>query len=173
MTNIGTTRSSVAFLIDVLVKIATELDQAREDAGQVESRIMKKRIKSLTVDLPPLPDFSCFHSVFRPGTARKVPTPDGDIRSAYFLAYDVENCEYMTIDDDEIVEAMDSGRELVSATFVTPYPPGFPILVPGQVVSEEILAFMRALDVTEIHGYEPEFGLQLFTEQALQNFLKK
>jgi arginine decarboxylase len=68
---------------------------------------------------------------------------------------------------------MDSGRELVSATFVTPYPPGFPILVPGQVVSEEILAFMRALDVTEIHGYEPEFGLQLFTEQALQNFLKK
>jgi arginine decarboxylase len=79
----------------------------------------------------------------------------------------------MTIDDDEIVEAMDSGRELVSATFVTPYPPGFPILVPGQVVSEEILAFMRALDVTEIHGYEPEFGLQLFTEQALQNFLKK
>jgi arginine decarboxylase len=79
----------------------------------------------------------------------------------------------MTIDDDEIVEAMASGRELVSATFVTPYPPGFPILVPGQVVSEEILAFMRALDVTEIHGYEPEFGLQLFTEQALQNFLKK
>jgi arginine decarboxylase len=79
----------------------------------------------------------------------------------------------MTIDDDEIVEAMDSGRELVSASFVTPYPPGFPILVPGQVVSEEILAFMRALDVTEIHGYEPEFGLQLFTEQALQNFLKQ
>ena len=173
MTNIGTTRSSVAFLIDVLVKIATELDQAREDAGQVESRIMEKRIKSLTVDLPPLPDFSCFHPVFRPGTAREVPTPDGDIRSAYYLAYDVENCEYMTIDDDEIVEAMDSGRELVSASFVTPYPPGFPILVPGQVVSEEILAFMRALDVTEIHGYEPEFGLQLFTEQALQNFLKQ
>ena len=79
----------------------------------------------------------------------------------------------MTIDEDEIVKAMGSGRELVSATFVIPYPPGFPILVPGQVVSEEILAFMRALDVTEIHGYEPEFGLQLFTEEALQTLSKK
>ncbi len=173
MTNIGTTRSSVAFLIDVLVKIATELDQAREDAGRVESRIIEKRIKSLTVDLPPLPDFSYFHPVFCPGSLHKIPTPDGDIRGAYFLAYDVENCEYLPIDDDEIVDAMASGRELVSATFVTPYPPGFPILVPGQVVSEEILGFMRALDVTEIHGYEPAFGLQLFTEEALQKFLGK
>ena len=173
MTNIGTTRSSVAFLIEVLVKIATELDQASEDAGRVETRIMEKRIKSLTIDPPPLPDFSYFHPVFCPGSLHKIPTPDGDIRTAYFLAYDIENCEYMTIDGDEIAVAMNSGRELVSATFVTPYPPGFPILVPGQVVSEEILAFMRVLDVTEIHGYEPEFGLQLFTEEALQKSRKK
>jgi len=66
---------------------------------------------------------------------------------------------------------MKSGRELVSASFVTPYPPGFPILVPGQVISEEILAFMRALDVKEIHGYEPEIGLQLFTEEVLEGLL--
>ena len=38
----------------------------------------------------------------------------------------------------------------------------------GQVVSEAILAFIRALDVKEIHGYDPEIGLQLFTEEALQ-----
>jgi arginine decarboxylase len=42
------------------------------------------------------------------------------------------------------------------------------VLVPGQVISEQILAFIRALDVKEIHGYEPEIGLQLFTEAALQ-----
>ncbi len=47
---------------------------------------------------------------------------------------------------------MESGREVVSASFIIPYPPGFPILVPGQVISAEILAFMRALDVSEIHG---------------------
>ena len=171
MTNIGTTRSSVAFLIEVLVKIATELDLQREDASRVERRIIEKHIKSLSVDLPPLPDFSYFHSVFCPGAKQKIATPEGDIRTAFFLAYDDENCEYMTIEENTIGKAMKSGRELVSASFVTPYPPGFPILMPGQVVTEEILAFMRALDVKEIHGYNAEIGLQLFTEETLQRVL--
>ena len=131
-------------------------------------QLIDKRIKSLSKDLPPLPDFSHFHSGFRPRASSKLQTSEGDIRSAFFLAYDEENCEYMTIDEDNIGKAMKSGRELVSASFVTPYPPGFPVLVPGQVISEQILAFIRALDVKEIHGYEPEIGLQLFTEEALQ-----
>jgi arginine decarboxylase len=168
MTNIGTTRSSVAFLLEVLVKIATELDQERDEASRVGRQLIDKRIRSLSKDLPPLPDFSHFHLAFRPQASGKVQTSEGDIRSAFFLAYDEENCEYMTIDEDTIGKAMKSGRELVSASFVTPYPPGFPVLVPGQVISEQILAFIRALDVKEIHGYEPEIGLQLFTEEALQ-----
>ena len=173
MTNIGTTRSSVAFLIEVLVKIATELEQQREDASRVERKIIESKIRSLSQELPPLPDFSHFHEVFCAGAKRKVKTPEGDIRSAFFLAYDDENCEYMTIDEATIGAAMKSGRELVSASFVTPYPPGFPVLVPGQVISEAILAFIRALDVKEIHGYQPEIGLQLFTEEALQKFAAK
>jgi arginine decarboxylase len=56
----------------------------------------------------------------------------------------------------------------VSATFVTPYPPGFPVLVPGQVVSREILQFMRDLDTPEIHGYLPEFGYRVYTEKAIE-----
>ena len=64
---------------------------------------------------------------------------------------------------------MDSGQDVVSASFIIPYPPGFPILVPGQVVSREILAFMRALDVNEIHGYRAELGLRVFTHEALSN----
>ena len=168
MTNIGTTRSSVAFLIEVLVKIATEFEQQREDASRVERQLIENRIKSLSKELPPLPDFSYFHAAFCAGSKQKVTTTDGDIRSAFFNAYDDENCEYMTIDEATIGKAMKSGRSLVSASFVTPYPPGFPILVPGQVVSEEILAFIRALDVKEIHGYNPEIGLQLFTEELLQ-----
>ena len=48
-----------------------------------------------------------------------------------------------------------------------PYPPGFPILVPGQVISSGILAFMRALDVNEIHGYRADLGLRVFTPEAL------
>ena len=43
----------------------------------------------------------------------------------------------------------------------------FPILVPGQVVTDDILAFMSALDTREIHGYLPEFGYRVFTESAM------
>ena len=39
----------------------------------------------------------------------------------------------------------------------------------GQVVSREIIEYLNAVDVKEIHGYEPEIGLQLFTEEALKN----
>jgi arginine decarboxylase len=55
----------------------------------------------------------------------------------------------------------------VSALFVIPYPPGFPILVPGQIVSAAILAFMAALDVREIHGFRPELGFRVFNKAAL------
>jgi len=56
----------------------------------------------------------------------------------------------------------------VSATYVTPYPPGFPVLVPGQVFSREILQFMRDLDTPEIHGYLPNFGYRAYTEKAIE-----
>jgi arginine decarboxylase len=55
----------------------------------------------------------------------------------------------------------------VSSGFIIPYPPGFPILVPGQVISTGILDFMRKLDVTEIHGYRAELGLRVFTEVSI------
>jgi arginine decarboxylase len=55
----------------------------------------------------------------------------------------------------------------VSTTFVVPYPPGFPVLVPGQVVSKEIVYFLAQLDVKEIHGYNHDLGLSVFTPEAL------
>jgi arginine decarboxylase len=57
---------------------------------------------------------------------------------------------------------------VVSATFVTPYPPGFPVLVPGQVFSREILTFLRDLDTPEIHGYKQEVGFRVYTEKAIE-----
>ena len=165
MTNIGTTRSSVAYLIEVLVKVARELDDRLDDASNVEKKIFNNRVKALREDLPPLPDFSRFHDAFRISSGNG--TPEGDIRSAFFLAYDESKCEYLPIEGRSIEKEMASGRELVSTTFVIPYPPGFPILVPGQVLSKEIVTFMRALDVKEIHGYRPELGLRFFTQQAL------
>jgi arginine decarboxylase len=67
----------------------------------------------------------------------------------------------------EIDARLAEGPELVSAKFVIPYPPGFPIMVPGQVVTKEIITFMRKLDVKEIHGYNAGRGLELLRPEAL------
>ena len=168
MTNIGTTRSSVAYLIEVLVEVAKELDELLDDASRMERLSFEKRVTGLIEHVPPLPDFSRFHDAFRSGGD----TPEGDIRTAFFLSYDERNCDYHEL-GDALVERLQAGEELVSASFIIPYPPGFPILVPGQVISPEILTFMRALDVSEIHGYRPELGLQVFTKEALAGLSKK
>jgi arginine decarboxylase len=170
MTNIGTTRSSIAYLIEALVHLAKEIEERLEDASPMERRAFHRQVRKLTEELPPLPDFSRFHDAFR--TRDGTGTPEGDIRSAYFLAYDDTRCEYLGLSDRAIDSAIKSGRELVSSSFVIPYPPGFPILVPGQVISEAILTFMRALDVKEIHGYRAELGLRVFTENALAEQLQ-
>ena len=161
MTNIGTTRGSVTFLINALLQIADELDESRRSLNKREEEISKKHINSLIKDVPPLPDFSYFHRSFQasPGV------PGGNIREAFFLAYEEELCEYILLKD--CLKELANNKELVSTSFVIPYPPGFPILVPGQVVSEEILRFMIALDVKEIHGYRAELGLKVFTPEAL------
>ncbi len=164
MTNIGTSRGSIAYLLDVLIKIAKGFDRRWEESSRPERKIIEHHVKSLTQDLPPLPDFSRFHEAFRPRSNSIA----GDIRRAYFLSYDEDNTEYLRFDNEEVQGHMAQGRDVVSASFVIPYPPGFPVLVPGQVVSGEILDFLQALDVTEIHGYRPELGLLVFTEAALK-----
>lgn len=56
---------------------------------------------------------------------------DGDVREPFYLSYDEENVEYFTL--DEALKRIRQGKELVGSTFIIPYPPGFPIAVPGQV----------------------------------------
>lgn len=167
MTNIGTTRSSVAYLIEVLVEIAKSLDDRLDDASNMEKRSFDRRVSNLMEHYPPLPDFSRFHDAFRAAD-----TPDGDIRTAYYLSYNEENCDYLEL-SGTLKDALDAGETVVSASFIIPYPPGFPILVPGQVVSQEILSFMLALDVSEIHGYRPDLGLRVFTKEALEKIQTK
>jgi arginine decarboxylase len=89
------------------------------------------------------------------------------MREAYFMAYDAANLEYVKLNSKEIDERLSKGPELVSAKFVIPYPPGFPIMVPGQVVTKEIITFMRKLDVKEIHGYNAGKGLELLKPESL------
>lgn len=161
MTNIGTTRGSVTYLTNALLKIADELDHEFQSLSIKESKIRQNRIQSLTRDFPPLPDFSFFHHSFQavPGV------PGGNIREAFFLAYNENNYEYLPL--EECLPSMEKGRVLVASSFIIPYPPGFPVLVPGQVVSEEIIRFLTALDVSEIHGYRADLGLRIFKEDVL------
>ncbi|MEI6253349.1 MAG: ornithine decarboxylase [Mycobacteriaceae bacterium] len=166
MTNIGTTRSSVAFLVEVLVEIAGELDERDSEMSLAERTRFEKKVHRLTSNSAPLPDFSGFHPVFRDNSGA-VETPEGDVRRAFYLSYDDTNCEYLCA--EEIEAKMDAGTDVVSATFVTPYPPGFPVLVPGQVFSREILTFIRELDTPEIHGYKPDLGYRVYTDKAIEN----
>jgi arginine decarboxylase len=161
MTNIGTTRGSVAYLTKVLLQIAGDLEKHFESLNKREREIADALIQSLTKDVPPLPDFSRFHSSFLavPGV------PGGNLRAAYFLAYSEDNCEYISMLNCK--KAIEEGKELVASSFVIPYPPGFPVLVPGQVVSEEIIRFMLVLDVSEIHGYRADLGLRVFKDSVL------
>ncbi|MGA9410935.1 MAG: aminotransferase class I/II-fold pyridoxal phosphate-dependent enzyme [Roseobacter sp.] len=168
MTNIGTTRSSIAYLIEVLVEIANDLDDLLDDASKMEKRSFENRVTALVEHVPPLPDFSRFHDAFRSSQT----SPEGDIRTAYFLSYEEENCDYLTL-GTPLLDRLRGGEELVSASFIIPYPPGFPILVPGQVISPEIIEFMLALDVSEIHGYRHDLGLRIFTPDALKSLKKK
>ncbi len=164
MTNIGTTRSSVAKLIGVLLKIAKQLEARTTAFSLQESKIHDEKVVDLTERLPALPNFSYFHQAFR-----QAETNEGNIRSAYFLAYDEDACESLRLDECEKLIA--DGREIVSSSFVIPYPPGFPVLVPGQVMTRDILEFMKALDVKEIHSYNAELGFRVFKESTIQELL--
>ena len=164
MTTIGTTRSSVAYLIEVLVTIARELEAQLADMSPAERAAHERAVLRLTAPSAPLPDFSGFHPSFTDGHG--LPTPEGDVRRAFYLSYNDSYCEYLT--PDEVEQRVENGEQVVSTTYVTPYPPGFPVLVPGQVFSPQILAFMRSLDTPEVHGYRADLGYRVYVDKALE-----
>jgi arginine decarboxylase len=120
--------------------------------------------------MPPLPDFSAF----APDYAAEVPAedpskqlPDGDLRTAYYAGLRRQNIEHVL--PHELRRRVENGEQPVSAGFVTPYPPGFPVLVPGQVITAEVLDFMSALDTREIHGYDSRQGYRVILKEVLES----
>ena len=85
-------------------------------------------------DVPDLPNFSRFHDAFRDNP--KAASNEGHMRPAFYHGLrrgrtaSSSSCASKDIDD-----RLKNGPELVSANFVIPYPPGFPIMVPGQVIT--------------------------------------
>src|SRR5580692_7165620 len=166
-TNINNTRSDIAQLIKVLVQISQGIEKKLVDGGKPARQAFEARVKSLMTDVPDLPNFSRFFDRFRENPSSK--TSEGDMRAAFFAAYRQEQCEHLKLSSPEIDKRLKEGPELVSANFVIPYPPGFPIMVPGQVINAQTIEFMRKLDVKAIHGFGATLGLKLLNPAILQD----
>ena len=166
-TNINNTRSDIAQLIKVLGEISQAIEKSLADGGKEAQETFAARVKSLMTDVPNLPNFSSFFKSFRPDASSA--TPEGDVRAAFFGAYREQQCEHIKLFSPEIDKRLKDGPDLVSANFVIPYPPGFPIMVPGQVINAETIQFMRKLDVKEIHGYAAALGLKLLSPAFLES----
>jgi arginine decarboxylase len=164
-TNINNSRSDIAHLLKVLAEESRAVEQRLKEADAVEKAAFDARVKSLMEDVPDLPNFSHFHEAFRDNA--KSATSEGHMRAAFFTAYREEDCEHLKLNDLKVDERIGKGPALVSANFVIPYPPGFPIMVPGQVIDAETITFMRKLDVKEIHGFNASLGLKLLKPGAL------
>ncbi|MHC0506336.1 decarboxylase [Achromobacter aegrifaciens] len=163
--NINNTRSDVASLIKVLLEISEEIETRLKESGEAGRAAFAEKVRSLMEDVPDLPNFSHFHDGYRddPGSI----TPEGNVRAAFFAAYNEADCEYLPLASPDLDNRLEAGPALVSANFVIPYPPGFPIMVPGQVIDSHTIEFMRKLDVKEIHGYNAARGLKLIKPSAI------
>ena len=164
-TNINNTRSDVAHIVKVLADIARQVEEDLRRGGEQARLEFAARVKSLMEDVPDLPNFSRFQASFRDDP--KSATSEGHMREAFYAAYRAENCEYLPVNSKEMDQRLKKGPEVVAADFVIPYPPGFPIMVPGQVVTTDTIEFMRKLDVKEIHGYHAARGLRILLPAAL------
>lgn len=160
MTSIGTTRGDVDVLIQGLVDLAYEFDQNLSNMSEAERLNHTQKVETLTQGYPLLPEFSGFHQSFR----SKIGAGEGDLRAAYYKSHQKNQYRYVGL--DELKNIIDAGHEPVSAAFVTPYPPGFPILVPGQVINKSTLAFMEKIDSAEIHGYKSRLGFRILNDES-------
>lgn len=152
--NIGATQATVDYLLQVLTEMASLFHQDRHHRQK-----MLHQEPSV-----PLPDRREFHPAF-------LPYSDGDfaasdIRSAYFMGNNAAHVAHVPL-TNEILAEVKAGRVLVSASFVTPYPPGFPVIVPGQIITAEILHFFQNIRVREIHGLSFAQGFKVFRDEYL------
>jgi arginine decarboxylase len=166
-TNINNTHSDAALLIKALADLSRGIEARLANDTKAGREAFAARVKSLVTDVPDLPNFSRFHDGFRDNASAH--SNEGHMRPAFFMAYDEDNCEFVRLASEDVDKRLKEGPDMVSANFVIPYPPGFPIMVPGQVITADTITYMRKLDVKEIHGYHAAQGLKLIKPDALAN----
>lgn len=151
--NIGATQASIDYLIQVLGEMAARFGTESSQPGEA----------SLEPSIA-LPSRRSFHPAFMPFIDGAYPA--SDIRQAYYQGDVAAHTENVSLSSDTLAQVR-AGRQWVSASFVTPYPPGFPVLVPGQIITSEILSYFQHIKVKEIHGFNFELGFKVFSDHHL------
>ena len=132
--NIGVNSTSVTTLVRTLRNLAHELKGANTAA---------------TKPNPELPPFDS--NLGKKSLGDWLMNQEGHketriIVSRSHVRLDDKSKSHVRVDDDS------ESFVYVSAGFIAPYPPGFPVLVPGQRIREADLSYLRQLDNEEIHG---------------------
>ena len=154
--NIGASMDNITYLLEALIQIASKLSQALEQA--------KTMGKPAIINLP---QTRLYHQRFVSAASLKKNNFQAiNIRSAYYAGLKDENIDYVTL-SNELMSDVINDKKLISASFITPYPPGFPIIVPGQIINYDLLLYLQTIQIKEIHGYHPEKGLKIFTDNYL------
>lgn len=147
--NIGSTQESVDYLVQVFHEIAERLN---------ETGLPQTPEPGMLVSLPKT---RRFHPSFRPFELDHCEVTC--LRSSYYEAFQDNVVTYVQL-DSQILKDVLNDKKWISASFVTPYPPGVPVLVPGQIITYEILLYLQSVKNKEIHGYKPHDGLKVFKE---------
>lgn len=149
--NIGATQASIDYLVQVLHEMAARFaSERRRVALTIEPSIA-------------LPAKRIFHPTFVPFDSGDFQA--SDVRRAYYAGEQDANVCFISLSLETLAQAQ-AGKQWVSASFVTPYPPGFPVLVPGQIITADILTFFQHIKVKEIHGFDFERGFRVFRENC-------
>ncbi len=151
--NIGATQASIDYLVQVLGDMAAKFEDERRH----------HTVLAMEPSMA-LPARRLYHPAF-------MPFADGvyqacDVRAAHYQGEVAEHVAYVPLSSDTLAQVQ-AGKVWVSATFVTPYPPGFPVLVPGQIITPEVLHFFAHIKVKEIHGFHFERGFRVFSDAYL------
>jgi arginine decarboxylase len=151
--NIGATQASIDYLVQVLHDMAAKFAAER----QLHATLTPEPAMAM-------PEKRHYHPAFMPFTNGSFPACD--VRSAHYQGEVPANVDFVPLSADTLAQVQ-GGRVWVSATFVTPYPPGYPVLVPGQLITPEILSYFAHIKVKEIHGFHFERGFKVFRDEHL------
>lgn len=182
--NIGATTATATYLLSVLREIAEYINTSPSKITSIKAPKQIERAQMPTLRKYHTQFTPCFAADIAPEVFQQLKQESNkgktdntaigidigvdiiDMRKAYYGAYQQENIDYILLDHD-VISAAELGETWVSAVYVTPYPPGFPVLIPGQIIDLNILRYFSSIATEEIHGYHPTLGLKVFSEEYL------